>query len=384
MKGRNLRNVVKRLDKKVRGFSLFLLYVGGLVYKESKASVKLGFLDRLRAYFKGFTSESIILYRNNPTTYDLNLYVTDYQRYNKAPRLNERHGVILADKNLFTDYMYRYRDFLPIVYGMIINGKIIPLENDDFHISNIDDIQEYLKNKKAIVFKPVAGYAGHGILICKWQDKKLWMNNSEADFAKLEHEIRNFDNYIISEYVFQADYASNIYPRTANTIRAFTIYNDSDNKASVVAAIHRFGTDRSYPVDNFTKGSLSTFVNLENGKLGMSASHSAKGKVGWLDQHPDTGSQIKGVKIHNWPFINEKLKVLAEYAHYTPVIGWDIISTNDGLKIIEANDSPGVDLIQIHKPLLLNSKLYEFYRKNKILKKRQIRAVENRKKQKTE
>ncbi len=375
MKARNLRNIVYMIDRKAKGLSLFLLFMGGLVYKESKASVKLGFFKRLRSNLKGFTSESIILYKNNPVKYDLGLYLSDYQRYNKAPRLNERHGIILADKNLFTDFMHKHRQFLPHVFALVKKGKIVAEDTNLYTIDSIKAIEKVIKETTAIVFKPIAGYAGHGILVCKWLDDELWLNNTKSSFADLDQEIKKFDNYIVSEYVFQADYASIIFSRTANTIRAFTIYDDETQTASVVAAIHRFGTNKSYPVDNFTRGSLSTAIDLESGVLGMSASHSTGGKVLWTETHPDSKAVINGVKIPNWNFIKVQLIMLAKYSHYTPVIGWDIISTNDGMKIIEANDSPGVDLIQIHKPLLINPTLADFYTKKRILKKRQIKAI---------
>lgn len=42
-------------------------------------------------------------------------------------------------------------------------------------------------------------------------------------------------------------------------------------------------------------------------------------------------------------------------------IGWNIAITKKGLYIIEANNSTDVDLLQVHKPLLINEKVRNFY-----------------------
>ncbi|MGW8179033.1 MAG: sugar-transfer associated ATP-grasp domain-containing protein, partial [bacterium] len=43
-----------------------------------------------------------------------------------------------------------------------------------------------------------------------------------------------------------------------------------------------------------------------------------------------------------------------------PYIGWDVIITEDGPRIIEGNPWPGIQLIQVHYPLFNNVRFREF------------------------
>lgn len=42
-------------------------------------------------------------------------------------------------------------------------------------------------------------------------------------------------------------------------------------------------------------------------------------------------------------------------------VGWDIIVTDDGYKIIEGNNYSDVNLLQIHRPLLADPRVRRFY-----------------------
>ena len=48
-------------------------------------------------------------------------------------------------------------------------------------------------------------------------------------------------------------------------------------------------------------------------------------------------------------------------------IGWDVVITKKGLYIIEANNSTDVELLQVHKPLLINERVRNFYKYYKII-----------------
>ncbi len=370
---RNLRNLVYGIERGARKLSAFILYSGGVVYKENKTSVKYNPFKRMSVNFKGFTSESHALYSNKFTEYSRDLYITDFQRYNVVPRINQRHGVILADKDLFSDFLYKYKHFLPAVFCSIKKGKIKSLD-DGRKLNTAQKLFEYILNVGPLVFKPVAGYAGRGISIFFADGEQVRAKEEKFSSEAFGKYINSLDDYIAEEYVQQSDYAKNIYPEAANTIRILTYYDAKEGEAFIASLAHRFATNKSAPVDNFTRGALSAALDPETGILGSAAAHTSGGKINWTDVHPDTGAQIKGVKVEQWDFIYKSILELAEYAHYCPVIGWDIVSTKDGLRVIEANDSPGVDFLQLHKPILTNKRAADFLKEKGFLKKRQIKA----------
>ena len=99
------------------------------------------------------------------------------------------------------------------------------------------------------MIKPALGSKGRSVQIVRSLD----------DVANYKGE-----DAILTAFVIQADYAQAIFPEALNTIRLLMLRGD-DGAALAAAAVHRFGTARSVPVDNFSAGGLVAKVNLENG-----------------------------------------------------------------------------------------------------------------------
>jgi hypothetical protein len=116
----------------------------------------------------------------------------------------------------------------------------------------------------------------------------------------------------------------------------------------------------SAPIDNWSAGGLSTEVDLTDGTLGKGARYPFSGTVQWYSSHPDTGAQIEGQSIPHWEAIQDGVLKLAEQYSHLPYLGWDVVPTENGFKIIEANDCTDVDLLQVHRPLLAEKQTREF------------------------
>ena len=44
-----------------------------------------------------------------------------------------------------------------------------------------------------------------------------------------------------------------------------------------------------------------------------------------------------------------------------PYMGWDVVITEAGFKVLEINSLPGINLIQFFKPLLAEERIRRFY-----------------------
>jgi hypothetical protein len=186
-------------------------------------------------------------------------------------------------------------------------------------------------------------------------------NGRETTLVDINHLIRNLDGYLIVERIKQAGYSSNIYPKTTNTIRILTMWDYETNRPFIAAAMHRFGTDRSFPVDNVQQGGLFAGINLDTGEMRSATSSPYTGEVVWHEKHPDSGEQIQGVCIPNWSMVKEVIIRMARVLPYIPYIGWDVVLQEKGFKIIEGNDHPGVDTLQAHCPFLKDPRIKRFY-----------------------
>lgn len=165
---------------------------------------------------------------------------------------------------------------------------------------------------------------------------------------------------IVSEFVEQHAYARTIAPMATNTVRLLTMIDPDSGQPFIAAASHRFGTSSSAPADNFSSGGLAAAIDTETGRLGEVAVRSPevlkRGR-----SHPETGERITDVRVPDWSAVREVVLEAALTVSHLPYIGWDIVVTEDGPRILEGNHYPNVRTLQIHGPLLTDDRVESFY-----------------------
>jgi hypothetical protein len=121
-------------------------------------------------------------------------------------------------------------------------------------------------------------------------------------------------------------------------------------KPQVIIAVLRMPVGNS-SVDNFSAGGLASPIDLETGRLGRAVYKDPRKPD--ADAHPDSGERIAGETLPFW----DAMLALCLKAHCcfpnVATVGWDVAVTTDGPKLIEANPSWGVDVVQMAhgKPL---------------------------------
>ncbi len=97
-------------------------------------------------------------------------------------------------------------------------------------------------------------------------------------------------------------------------------------------------------VDNFSKGSLVSPIDVRSGTLGPAVRKSPT--LPRVDAHPDTNAPITGETLAHWDAIAD----LAIRAHQTvpdnEIVGWDIALAPDGPLLVEGNLWPCFMLLQ--------------------------------------
>jgi hypothetical protein len=145
------------------------------------------------------------------------------------------------------------------------------------------------------------------------------------------------------------------------------MWDYEQNIPFVALAAQRFGNVTSKPADNFNQGGLSCSIDLKTGALGKGASFPKNSQLLWHEVHPDTHSQIAGINIPHWEFTITKITEIANHIPYIPYIGWDVVITEQGFKIIEGNSAPVLRTIQMHTPLLEDPRVRKFYKWHNII-----------------
>jgi len=331
-----------------------------LISEEKKYDSGTRFFTKIKLLLKGFTSEKKELYdfeKNN-----IDQYLTDFQR-RKTQKINGKYSILIDDKEIF-EIILRDQNVVPKTFGKVENG-IVSLSNEK---SDVPSLISLVKHNNSIIIKKKIGGGGKGIYRIEYANDVITINNKITSEQEFNVFLANLDDSLISEHLKQADYSNEIYPGTINTIRMLILKDPNTEKSFIASAVHKFGSKKTEPADNVWRGGLTSLVNIDTGIIQRPALHQENNKaIEWVETHPDTNIRIEGTQIPYWNEITTSVLNLTDNLENIQYIGWDVVVTNDGFKIIEGNNFSDVNIIQIHQPLLNNKRVREFYEYHKIL-----------------
>lgn len=322
---------------------------------------------RLSLWRRGFLSQSDALYELSEV--DESDYLTDYQRYVKTPLINGQWSIVVGNKLLFHDVMHRFNDHLPVLYGYLRSGRFHHMDADGTGTSNAAEwLIDRLHTGERLVIKYVKGGGGSRVYMVEYDDGEYYANDRILSEREFVDEIALLEEYIVTEYIEQAEYAKNLYPDTPNTLRVLTMYDGENDEAFLAGQMHRIGTAQSGTLDNFSQGGLSVGIDTETGELSQAVQFPYSGERTWHDRHPDTGAQIAGTTVPGWECIAEQLLEIATEISHVPYLGWDLIVTGPGeFAIIEANNHANTRSIQVHEPLLRDDQVRRFFERHGVV-----------------
>lgn len=188
-----------------------------------------------------------------------------------------------------------------------------------------EKLSAFLADKDQVIYKPLEGSSGQGIVKYKkedWQELPLFMEQlSEAGDGLLE------------ELVIQHPEMARMCPTSVNTVRIATLLGDKQE--GIVYAFLRIGNGRV--MDNVDCGGMAARVDLESGKL-LTVGADKQGNT--YEKHPMTGTPIIGFTI---PFFEEAKQMCLEAMRVVPqvrFVAWDVAITEKGPRFIEGNSFP--------------------------------------------
>ena len=186
-------------------------------------------------------------------------------------------------------------------------------------------LQSFLTGREEIMYKPLEGSSGQGIVKYKkedWQNLPLFMEQlSEAGPGILE------------EVVIQHPEMARMCPTSVNTVRIATLLGDK--KEGIVYAFLRIGNGRV--MDNVDCGGMAARVDLETGTL-LTVGADKQGNT--FEKHPMTGTAIVGFQV---PYFEEAKNMCLEAMQVVPqvrFVAWDVAITEKGPVFIEGNSFP--------------------------------------------
>ena len=330
------------------------------VFSELKSRTGLPWKQRVRAWRSGFSSKAWLLYNlaeNNP-----DLYVADLRQELKIYKINGFSNPIVGNKLVLSRLLATHQIPHPDVVSIIHDGQLFDA-GAPFDPDMPQALSRTLDRFPSQVFRPTWSGSGQGVFFLSRDDDGLKLNGNELTLEEVCAFLSELDRYLSTEFQEQAAYARKIYPGSTNTLRILSIWDMSNGAPFIAAVTHRFGTSRSAPIDNWHlgRGGVCASVDPATSTMGKASTRTSDDELIRVSSHPDTAEPIEGVVIPGLSNCIEGLLKAASQLPFCPLIGWDVVITEDGFSILEANTLPGFAVAQIHTPLLQDPRTRQFF-----------------------
>ena len=208
-------------------------------------------------------------------------------------------------------------------FSAFTGREILPLKNADKRA-----VDEFLQRHNSVLLKPADGKCGKGI-------DKLDADNPTEIYDAIGK------NFVLEECLVQHEKLSELYPDGVNTIRVVTMLKNGE--VHIPFCFLRIGSKGSF-VDNFNSHGLLCPVDV---KTGITSDFACTKDNEIFENHPDTGVPTKGFQIPEWRDVIDMCRTAAKVVPEMGYIGWDVCVTPGGAVLIEGNNLPGYDVLQM-------------------------------------
>jgi hypothetical protein len=328
---------------------------------------------------RGYLSQSDVLYDLN--TYPLQDYLSDMACARMSMMFdggNVRAGYQYGVNNkFFSTALFGLHLRVPKVYAFIQRGQVVPVRTESERMFANGWRGACQAAGGVLVLKPNALGRGSGVFMVSMDGEQLLLDGRPVTEADVDQRTTMLDEYIVVEFLRQGAFAASLFPQTTNTIRMITMLDPQTNEPHLPIAVQRIGRSTSIPVDNWSRGGLCAEIDMETGALSRAVARETPQKtLAWYDEHPDTGTPIRGAVVPRWKEIRREVLSVAAKLPFYRFLSWDVITFDDGIGLIEADTVAGIETLQVHRPLLRDERLRSFFEHHGIVRKRAVRAGE--------
>jgi alpha-L-glutamate ligase-like protein len=213
--------------------------------------------------------------------------------------------------------------------------------------SDLGDLRATVEELDEFVLKPSQGYGGEGVLIAFERTREGFETNDglktendvlaharriiEGDYAGLEPT----GEAILEERLVPSSFFRELCGQGVPDIRVIVF------QGYPVMTMTRLPTEESGGAANLHQGGIGVGLQLSDGTP-VGAYQQTTDR--WLDTHPDTGADLDGFSVPNWPAVLETA-VNATAATGLGYAGVDIVlDEDDQPKVLEVNVRPGLGI----------------------------------------
>lgn len=325
-----------------------------------------GWPTRFRTLLAGFNSDKYLLYRFDVN--DKRQYLNDIRRRILSERISKHHYYIVHNKIVFDKYFSSICTTIPKL-AFIDNARLMPLVTN-CPFTSLDELICYTTQGHDLCLKPFDGGSGRDILQLSFDHDRLEfaINGQPHTSDDLRSRLHRLNGFVVEHRCNQSGLSNEIYPGTLNTLRIMTMIDPDSGDPFVPVALHRFGTLQSRFADNWSQGGLSVWIDVDSGIMGKGVQYPFNGQLVFHSHHPDTKIRIEGRSLLQWHRVLEVVVKCATFVRFMPMLGWDVVLSDDAILVLEANYNPDINLIQVHRPLLVDERVKRFFAYHKVLR----------------
>lgn len=255
--------------------------------------------------------------------------------YRNSGSMNHSAGELLVKDKFFCSSILKGGGFaVPDTLFLITDGVINPL-SEAAVLTELADGEYFVKNTMMESGSGVYGFSvNHG---------KIIMNSDKPGNIGIPEMTRR-GRWIIQHKLTSHPAISAVNSTALNTTRIFTLV--TVNGIEYAGGYQAFATGDAV-TDSWQHGSVYVSIDPSRNRLGrFGITSQSDPRIGLLYEHPDSGIVFEGYEI---PFLNESVEQCCR-AHSlfegALIIGWDVAVTSDGPVILEANENPGINVLQ--------------------------------------
>lgn len=193
-----------------------------------------------------------------------------------------------------------------------------------------------------LFLKPDSDFSGRGGVMLEWSaERDGWQASGAcAEFVGRDG-LRGFlaarsasDSLVVQPRLRNAPDLADLASRALVNTRVVTLRRRDGEFVVLMAALRVPPGDQ--PTSDVVGFTMALPVDLETGRLGCA--ESARMARGAMAFHPVNGARFEGRVIAQWPEMRAKaLAAHREHLAFMPSVGWDLVVTDRGVFILEAN-----------------------------------------------
>lgn len=195
-----------------------------------------------------------------------------------------------------------------------------------------------------VVIKNISLESGDGFMLCKFTNDQVMVNRSLLTKNEFYNKISG-GKFILQPRITTHAAIRKLNGTALNSTRIVTIRNGAD--IEYLGGFQTLATGDA-EIDSWSKGAVYVGIDPVNACLRDKGYYSPQHRGGAVvTAHPDSGIPFRGYPI---PFLKASVELCLKahrFYYFNFIIGWDVVITDDGPLILEANEKPGMNAVQI-------------------------------------